>query len=323
LLLTRAVVVASLLALPLAARAERVTTRDAFDRLEEVVELRQDDGLLDPREVLPAILVSARPRYQESEAWYGARALTALTRSFGAGTIRVCEACMRPRTLIEDGRLEQTTGPVSLDEIARFDDRYRGESARARTAVWLDETDSGVALRIVDMGTARVVFAQNVDPDLLEYRGSARSFTLSAELERRTRGESLTHAMFDTALYPGQHVSLEWADQWGENNTNLTGVVLGLYDPVFGIGASYHRALEWLNVTVGGQLILSIPTAVAQSQVEDGDDIELLDPLLTGVFVMRLPFGGGNHAILLTASTNGEVGLGLSFLNTTLIPVIP
>ena len=229
---------------------------------------------------------------------------------------------MRPRTFVEDGRLEQASGPASLDEVIRLDDRYRGEAVRARCGVWLDETASGVALRIVDLRSGRVVFAQNVDPDLQEYRGSARSHLLSAELERRTRGESLTHALFDLAVYPGQHISLEWADQWGENNTNLAGVVLAAYDPVFGIGASYHRALEWLNVLVGGQVILSIPTAVAQSQA-DGEDIELLDPLLTGVFLLRVPFGNSNYAGLLSVSTNGEVGLGLSFLNTTLIPVLP
>ena len=310
-----------LVALPRPARAERVTTRDALDRLEEILEMRQEDGLLDPGDVVPTILVSARPRYEESKGWYATRVLTTLTRAFGSGSVRACEACMRPRLRAEDGRLEQTTGPVSLDEIVRLDDRYRGAAARAKSAVWIDETQSGVSIRVADLRSGRVSFAQNVDPSLLEYRGSARTFRLSAELERRTRGESLTHAFFDAAIYPGQHISIEWADQWGESNSNLSGFVLGMFDPVLGVGGSYHRILQTLHISVGGELMLSIPTAIASSQTDE--DVELIDPLLTGVFVMRLPFGHSNYGALLTASTNGEVGIGISLLNTSLIPVLP
>ncbi len=303
------------------ASAEPAATRDALDRLEEILEMRQEDGLLDKRDVLPTILVSAAPRYEASQGWYLVQALGTLTRVFGKGTVRVCEACMRPRTRVEDGRLEQTSGPVSLDEIIRLDDRFRGDSARAKTAIWIDENASGVAIRIADLRSARIVFAQNIDPDLREYQGSARSFRLSAEIERRSRGESLTHAFFDLALYPGQHVSIEWADQWGETNANLSGVVLSFFDPVFGIGASYGRATEFLNTVVGVQAILSIPTVVAESQTDE--DVELLDPTFTGALVVRVPFGNSNYAALLVVSTNGEVGLGISLLNTSIIPVLP
>ncbi len=303
------------------AQAERVSTRDAFDRLEELLEMRQEDGLLDARDVLPIVLVSAQARYEASAGWFPVAALTTLTQVFGGGAVRSCEACMRPRTVVQDGRLVQTMGPASLDEVRQFDDRYRGQSARAKTAIWIDETASGIAIRIVDLQTARIVFAQNVDPDFREYAGSARSFRLSAELERRVNGGSLTHAIFDAAVYPGQHVSMEWADQFGETNSNLAGFVFSFYDPVMGLGGSYYRVLEWQNLMISGQGILSLPTVIVQAQTDS--DTELIDPAFTGVFVVRLPFGHSNYAALLTASTNGEVGLGISLLNTTLIPVLP
>jgi len=307
---------------PRSAAAERETTRDAFDRLEEILEMREEDGLFDPRDVLPTILVSAQPRYEISEGWHQARALQALTRAFGEGTVRSCEACMRPRTQVEDGRLEQTAGPLSLDEITALDDRYRGDSAKAKTAVWLDETQSGIAIRIVDLRNGRVVFAQNVDPALREYAASEGSYRRAEELERRTRRESLTHAIVDLAVYPGQHVSFEWADQWGDTNANLTGVVVSAYDPVLGIGASYHRVLPWQNITVGTQAILSIPTVIVRTQTESNEDV--IDPLFTAVGIVRWPLGrNSNYAALFSASTNGQFGLGLSFLNTSLIPVLP
>lgn len=303
------------------AHADQARTRDALGRLEEVLELRQAGGVFSPESTLPLIIVSAHPRYQSTQAWFPVEATAMLMRLFGDQGVRVCEACMRIRTDMRDGRLVQTSGPIALDEIVALDDRYRGESARAKAAVWIDETASGVSLRITDLRTARVIFAQNVDPDLLEYRGSARSQKRAAELERRIRGDSLTHAIFDIALYPGQHVSLEWVDQWGETNANLAGIVISAIDPVLGLGVSWHRALEWGNIMVGGKVILSVPTVITQAQLDQ--DTEIIDPALTGVFTLRVPFGDSNYAGVATLSTNGVVGIGITLLNSTLIPVLP
>lgn len=310
-----------LLLAPSAAWAARGTTRDALERLEELLELRREDGRLQVESIAPTILVSARARYAASEGWIEAEALRLLIQALGPGGVRACEACALPRTESAPGRLTRHTGPASLEEIIRLDDRYRGASARAKTATWIDETASGVSMRIVDLRSGRVVFAQNVDPELREYTGSARSFRLSEELERRSRGDALTHIFTDLALYPGQHVSMEWADQWGATNNNLSGIVFSFYDPVVGIGLTYHRVLEWQHLLVGGQLILSVPTAIVQTQTDE--DTELVDPLLTAVGMVRYPLWGSNYAALLAVSTNGEVGLGITLLNTSLIPVLP
>jgi len=306
---------------PATVHADRLVTRDALDRLEELLELRVDDGVLRPDELVPMVLVSAQPRYEESLASFPVQALALLTRVFGRSGVRVCEACTQVRTQVAGGRLEQSSGPVSLTDVAQLDERFRGDAAPARTATWIEETSSGVAMRIVDLRSAGVVFAQNVDPELREHRGSARNFRLAAELERRARGESLAHVFTDVALFPGQHVSLTWNDQWGATNSNLSGVVLSAYDPVLGIGASYDRVLPWWHVLVGAQVILSIPTAVAQGMTDS--DEEIIDPIVTGVVKLRVPFGRSNFAGLLSVSTNGQVGLGVTLLNTSLIPVLP
>ena len=305
------------------AYAQRGSTRDALDRLEEVLELRQEDGVLDVRQVLPALLVSASPRYEESQNAFKPQVLSVLVRAFGQSGIRSCEACMRPRVDVQGRRVEQVSGPVDLPEVIRLDDRFRGESARAKTAVWVDESTTGVSIRIVDLNSGRVVFAQNVDPMLESQTRSERSFRLAAEIERRNRGESLTHAIFDASLLPRPHVGIEWADQWGAYNEHLSGVVFTFVAPVAGLGAAYYRVLDWNHMMVGGKLVLSLPTVLAQSLADDDGDFELLDPTLTGVFVARLPFGNSNYAGLLTLTTDGAVGLGISLLNTSLIPVLP
>lgn len=307
--------------MPSMASAERDTTREAMERFEELLELRQNDGQLVAREILPLILVEARPRYEASAGWLPVRAMSALVRAFGPSGIRVCEACMTLRTRVEPGRLDQSSGPASLDEIVAFDERYRGDSEAARTAVWVEETQSGVAVRFVDLRSGRLVYAHNIDPDLRAYSGSQRTFRMAQELERRARREGLIHNIFDIAAYPGQHISLEWAEQWGDTNSNLSGFVLSFFDPVLGVGASYHRVLPWLHMTVGGQVLLSVPTAVAQGFIDA--DVEILDPALTVAGMLRIPFGKSNYAGLISVSTNGNIGLGISLLNSSIMPFLP
>ena len=297
------------------------TTRDALERLEEVLVLRVEEGALSRDAVIPAILVSAQPRYESSEDWFTTGVIEVLQRALGDEGLRLCEACMAPRAYVEDGAMTFQTGPVGLDEVVRLDDQSRGDSAAARSAIWIDEYRGGVSVRIVDLGTAEVVFAQNIDPYLNEDKNTHRVYTLTDELERRNRGDSLTQAFFDVAIYPGQHISLDWTDQWGKRNNNLSGVTLSVIDPVVGIGANHYRRVNFFNTLVGGKLILSLPTTLARSLGDS--NIDVLDPLVTVVGVVRVPFGRSNYGAVLTASSNGQVGFGLSLMNISLLPVLP
>jgi hypothetical protein len=298
-------------------------TRASLDRLAEILDLRIQDGQIAREEVMPAILVSARPRYESSASWFPTRAMEILVQAFGSSGLRSCEACMAPRAFVAEGTLQYATGALSLDEIVRLDEASRGPSQAARTAIWLDEVQGGVSMRIVDLRTARVVFAKNVDPYFAEQTNTARQYTLSEELERRARGDSITQVFVDAAVYPGQHLSVDWTDQWGADNKNLSGVVLSVYDPIIGIGAVHYRVLDPLHMTVGGKLVMSLPTAIVRITGETPENIEELDPLLTLAGVLRVPFGRSNFGGLFTVSTNGEVGFGISLLNISIIPVIP
>jgi hypothetical protein len=295
-------------------------TPDALDRLEEVLELRVDDGRLKIEDVVPAILVSAQPRYEANQEWFSTGAIEVLQRTLGTGSLRLCEACMAPRAYIEDGQLVYQTGPVGLDEVVRLDDRSRGESQPARTAIWLNEYRGGVTIRIIDLNTGGVVLAQNVDPNLVEVKNTQRTYSLAAELERRARGDSLTQAFVDVAIYPGQHLSMDWTDQWGKTNANMSGLTISLFDPIAGIGACHYRRIEVGNVLVGAKGIVSLPTALVRAVGDNGFDA--IDPLLTGVGVIRVPFGRSNYGAIGTISTNGEVGIGISLMNISLLPVL-
>lgn len=307
------------LTLSLTALASPETTREALDRLSEVLELRMEDGALAQRDLVPAILVHAEPRYEASADWLAVSSIEVLSRALGPGNLRVCEACMSPRAFVGDKSFVYQTGPISIEEIVRLDDQARGESQPAKAAIWIDEHRGGIAVRIVDLATSRVLFAQNIDPMLVESANTERMYTLTEELERRARGDSLTQAFVDLAVYPRQHISLDWTDQWGKTNANLSGVTVSVLDPIIGIGASHYRRTPLINTLVGAKLIVSIPTALVRIVGET----DVIDPLLTGVGIVRVPFGRSNYGAVGSISTNGVVGIGISLMNISFIPVLP
>ena len=286
-----------------------------------MLELRIEDGRILKEEVLPAIIVSVQPRYEESQVWYGTRAVEVLQGAFGDSGLRMCEACMVPRAFAGNGEMVYQAGPIGLDEVARLDDQNRGDSKAAKSAIWLDEHQGGVSIRIVDLGNARVIFAQNVDPNLYEDANSQRAYSLAEELERRHRGGSLTQAFVDVSIVPQQHISLDWTDQWGKRNHNLSGVTIALFDPVLGIGASHYQRTPAFNALVGGKVIMSVPTALARALGDQ--NFELFNPLITVVGVVRVPFTRrSNYGAVFTVSTNGSVGVGISLMNISLLPVV-
>jgi hypothetical protein len=267
------------------------------------------------------IIVSARPAFEETRSWYPTAAVVALADAVGRANLRACEACMQPRVYAGDGTLQYSSGALTLEEIVAIDTNTRGKGAPARTAAWIDETDSGVAVRIVSLATGEILFAQNFDGALREEKRTGEVFNFTSDVQRRLRGEALTHIFIDAALYPGQHFSLDVVDQFGSRNLDMAGITLSLTDPVLGVGGAYYRVIpEAFNLTVGVQGIVSIPTAAANALGADGD---IIDPLLTGVLVVRWPIPYTSFGALAMVSTNGTIGVGVTLMNFTILPILP
>lgn len=304
------------------AAAQRDLTREALTRLETRLTLNpKDAAALSPQELLPIMVVSTAPLFEETKSWYPTEALASLVRVFGPGAVRLCEACMVPRLHVHDGKVEQLTQGLSAPEIAQFDESLRGQSLPAKTAVWLDETMTGVSLRIINLASSRVVWAENFGPGSAEVDSVRRMAKLEQEKARRERGDALMHTFIDFGVAPHQHITLDWSEQWGDTNANLTGVTFSLLDPVLGIGGSYARIIpEVLNLTVGLQVLISLPTALVQSVTQDAPT--LIDPLFNVAAVVRLPLFKTNFALFFSVSTNAKVAIGISLLNVTFLPVI-
>lgn len=322
--LTRALAVGCLLvALP--ALAQREATRGALSRLEESLPRRLNDGVLALKDVSPALVVSTLPAFEQTRAWFPAAAVTSLARVFGPGSLRACEACMAQRLLVEDGRLEQVASSLSLQDLTRLDELTRGGSAPAVSAIWLDETAEGVAVRIVDLRTGRILIAENVDAGLAQQAASRERVTQAEEYERRSRGDALAHLFVDIGILPQQHVSLDWLEQWGPDNCNLSGFTASLFDPLLGLGASYFRVIPpAFNLMVGAKLVVSLPIALISAISPDGVPPAFTgDNLFTGVFMVRVPLFKTNYGVVASVSTNGRVAIGISLLNFSFLPFLP
>lgn len=320
-LLKRLALAAALLA-PAPALAQRDSTRESLSRVEELMAMRLEESGSTAKDLAPAIVVSVRPAFEETRTWYPNAALASLVRVFGSASLRSCEACMAPRTWVEEGKLEQLSTDLGTDEIVRLDERYRNEAPPARTAIWLDETAEGVSMRVIDLRNGRILLADNFDPMMTERERTFRTTSFTRELDRRIRGDAITHTFLDVTMYPGQHFSMDWSEQWGDTNANMSGLSLSLFDPVLGVGGSYVRAVPSArNILVGGKVLMSVPSAAVTSVT--GENTEVIDPLLTGVFLVRFPIARSNYGISFTASTNGRVGVGISLLNSSLLPFLP
>lgn len=316
---TTTIVAFGALLLSTAAQAQRAETSEALERLRDVLEPVVQDGILTG--VSPIIVVSARPAFETTRSWFPTAAVVALGDAVGRANLRACEACMNPRATMREGAFVYASGTLSLAEIVAIDADMRGVAAPAMAAAWVDETDGGVSVRIISLSTGRILFAENLDGQLQARQRTARTFRFTDDQERRLRGESLTHVAIDIGLLPGQHVSMDILDQFGDRNLDLAGVSLSAVDPFLGVGGAYYRVIpEAFNLTIGVQALVAVPTAASNALGLEG---ELIDPLLTGVLVARWPIPHSGFGVLATASTNGTLTIGVSLLNISLLPVLP
>ena len=216
-----------------------------------------------------------------------------LTRSFPAGEFRDCVACRFPRTYAEPGRLErsepgQSSPNFALSTITSAEmvlqpnpeSGWRKPLAGSRLRSYSSHQVASFLPKILTLNEAN-------EPSL------HNGWNACANLSDANWGEGITHAFVDIGLYPGQHISGDWVEQWGPDNRQLSGLSVSLFDPVLGIGAAHYWVLPFGESLVGAKLLMSFPTATAEFATsiadEDEDPPELIDPLLNLVAVYRMP----------------------------------
>jgi hypothetical protein len=313
------------------AAAQRATTDGALARAREAITEAQRDGGV-PTDVV-VILVSARPAFVETQASFPAAAAAVVIDVFGARQVRACDACMNPRLVQGDDGVRYDTGEIALNDVLALDASTRGKAPAARLAVWLDETPAGVALRIVDLGDGSLLLSRHLEPGLDTRQRSARHVSVTQDIERRLRGDSLTHVHWNLGLYPGQHLGLELLDQFGPQRQDLAGLSLTMINPVGGIGGAYQRVFpEAWNVTVGAKVIVGVPGLIVQTlNQQTGADADLtafIGGPVTTMVSAQLPIFDTNYAVFAFAGLHlprftPSMGVGISLLNVHVLPILP
>ena len=88
-----------------------------------------------------------------------------------------------------------------------------------------------------------------------------------------------------------------------------------LMDLQFGAGMDGATATAAITATADAPRVLILTTYDA--------DVDILDPVLTVTGMLRVPIFRSNFAGLLALSTNGEIGIGITLLNSSILPVLP
>jgi hypothetical protein len=313
------------------AGAQRATTDGALARAREAISDAQRDNVV-PIDVV-VLLVSAQPAFEETRSSFPAAAAAVVVDVFGPRQVRLCNACMNPRVVQGEGGLRYDTGELALADLLAVDAAARGTAPAARLGVWLDETPAGVALRIVDLGSGNLLLARHLEPGLATWKRSARHVSVTDDIRRRLRGDSLTHVHWNLGLYPGQHVGLELLDQFGPERRDLAGLSLSVLNPVAGIGGAYHHVFpEALNVAVGAKVIVGIPGLVVEAVNDQaGTDANLtafIGGPITAMTTAQLPIFDTNYAVFAFAGVHlprfsPTVGVGVSLLNVHVLPILP
>lgn len=326
-------IVLALCGLP-AARAAAENPRSAVQQSlrhmeERLLGLLEAGNLHDQMPVLVASVSSLSP---ENETWFVPYAMRSLVGVFGPGNMRVCNICMKTEVAEKPGLLSLRRKDWSTRELVSADQKIRQQSQPAKSALYVHETRNVVSVRVVSLDDARIIFAANFDPDFSALRRSENIRRYHVELKDRRAGAGHTHFLWDGILYPNQHLALDILDQFGERGQHLAGISTSMFTPLLGVGFAYHYVFQdaW-NVSLGTKVLFAGPNLLLRVLFEE--DLELVDPLINTVFVLRVPIPETNLAVSGMIATGSDsfpfptqsptLGVGLTLLNPTLMPVFP
>ena len=228
-LLTRALLLLALLQAPPGQR-EATRARSPGSRTCGAVE----DGTLRLGELLPADRGQRRPAWGESSPLPG-----------GAGPWCASSAppACAPASLPHNLRRERLGSSPPTSAPRPHASTRRPAAARPRAHRDLSTRTPTVSLNHRPQNS-RVVLAQNFDPLLGE--PALPTPSRSPAIDRRANHGNHPHLHRRRPL-PGQHVSLDWLEQWGDTNCSLSGLI-SLFDPLG--SATYFRVIPPLMNTM-------------------------------------------------------------------------
>ena len=312
------------------AETPRISVNQSLRHMEERLHGLVEAGNL--RQEMPVLVASISTVSPENEEWFVPYAMKSLVAIFGPNNMRVCHDCIKTEVTETTGRLTLRRNDWNIQKLVQMDQQLRQESPAAKSAIYINENQNIVSVRVVSLADSHVIFAANFDPDfkLLERSENIRRHWV--ELEKRKAGAGHTHVLWDGIMYPNQHLALDILDQFGARGEHLAGISTSMFTPILGLGFAYHYVFQdaW-NVSLGTKVLFAAPNLLLRVLFEE--DLELIDPLINTVFVLRVPIPETNIAVSGMIASGFDsfpfptqsptLGVGLTLLNPTFMPVFP
>lgn len=233
------------------------------------------------------------------------------------GPVIICEPCQQESIRQSTDGLSIMRGPLPLASYQEFDQERRSNSAipAAKAVMFIRDSGLGFSYRIVDIHSGEILLASTVGVQIDLASRSVKHFTLRRELNRRSRGETIVHGIYDVGAYPNPHLAASWLEQWGPGNQYLTGFTVTAINPILGLGVSAFKVLPSMgNLMLGGQVLVSLPTALSDAASSSGNDQENNDALLTFVGMIRYPINISSTSMVIAyISSGGAIGVGMAF----------
>ncbi len=280
-------------------------------------ELREtiQDGGISRTELSPLIIASFKIDIPEVQRDAHLNSLIKNLKATLSSEVIYCAPCEQTEVKQNKDELTYMIAAPTAAEIRDFDARRRVNGAGpARAVLFVSLSELGITYRFVDPGSSRVLIASTLSPDDDYNQRSLKSFTLREEWNRTARGEVLAHTFYDLGAYPSPHIGVSWLEQWGQDNSYLTGFSMSLVNPLLGLGVAGFKAMPNMNNTlVGGKVLFGLPRLLQDSASKGennasditGNPIEL-------VGMIRYPIGRTSMGVIGYISTSG-IGVGFSF----------
>lgn len=281
---------------------------------------RQNGSLQDASPVF----VVVEPEDTDSETSFTQNISDALSDLFAADELRICLACSIPRTRFGENRVTHVSASASLPEIRRRDAQLRGSGRAARTAIYVQEIGREISLQVLSVAEGSVLVSEIFPRRKDTVAAGTERISARFAVQQKARGWTLTHWFNDVIVYPSPHIAIDVVDQIGEQRNHLLGVSTSLWNPLLGVGVSYHYVLpNAFNATIGGKLLLALPNLVLSGILPDNPAGALLDPTFTPMLIARVPIPQTPFAVSAMASMAvdfgairaPQVGIGISMMD--------
>jgi hypothetical protein len=276
-------------------------------------ELDETPGL--QTSLLPMLVAPPKHLWSESKSDFSVSVESSLRRIFPEpGQIIYCVECYTNRLSVsKDQKTTVANGEISLAELHTL--RENKNYSAAKSLAVIEETTSGVMMRIIDVRDGSILFLTVADAtqdlnDAKPYMGLAK------ELERRRQGEPLSYVFLNFGVYPHSSAQIEWMEQWGSNNQHLSGLGISILNPNIALGAVYRYMIP-KNRRFNVGVALYYPLESVVSTGENSNPVGSTVLQLSVQYAVSTTFG-----IFSAVSTQGNLSVGVNMYNPVLMPFL-